>query len=67
VLPQVLDLIGEETIVFEVGSTKAPICKVVALHPKKKNCDTSHCGTEFSGPSAAIVGLFEGKQILFAR
>jgi prephenate dehydrogenase len=28
VLPQVLDLIGE-TIVFEVGSTKAPICKVV--------------------------------------
>jgi prephenate dehydrogenase len=35
-LPQVLDLIGEETIVFEVGSTKAPICKVVALHPKKK-------------------------------
>jgi prephenate dehydrogenase len=26
VLPQVLDLM-EETIVFEVGSTKAPICK----------------------------------------
>jgi prephenate dehydrogenase len=31
-----LDLIGEETIVFEVGSTKAPICKVVALHPKEE-------------------------------
>jgi prephenate dehydrogenase len=46
VLPQVLDLIGEETIVFEVGSTKAPICKVVAMHPKKKKfySDTSHCG-----------------------
>jgi prephenate dehydrogenase len=63
VLPQVLDLIGEETIVFEVGSTKAPICKVVALHPKKKKfySDASIAGTEFSGPSAAIVGLFEGK------
>jgi hypothetical protein len=29
-------LIGEETIVFEVGSTKAPICKVVAMHPKEE-------------------------------
>jgi prephenate dehydrogenase len=68
VLPQVLDLI-EETIVFEVGSTKAPICKVVALHPKRRNFIATHPlqGTEFSGPSAAIVGLFEGKQILFAR
>jgi prephenate dehydrogenase len=38
-------LIGEETIVFEVGSTKAPICKVVALHPKKEEIlYTSHCG-----------------------
>jgi prephenate dehydrogenase len=61
-LPQVLDLIGEETIVFEVGSTKAPICKVVALHPKRRNFIATHpIATEFSGPSAAIVGLFEGK------
>jgi prephenate dehydrogenase len=57
------DLIGEETIVFEVGSTKAPICKVVAMHPKRRNFIATHpiAGTEFSGPSAAIVGLFEGK------
>jgi prephenate dehydrogenase len=49
VLPQVLDLIGDETIVFEVGSTKAPICKVVALHPKKKKfySDASHCRNGF--------------------
>jgi prephenate dehydrogenase len=40
----------------------------VALHPKEERIATHPiAGTEFSGPSAAIVGLFEGKQILFAR
>jgi prephenate dehydrogenase len=41
----------------------------VALHPKKKFLLATHpiAGTEFSGPSAAIVGLFEGKQILFVK
>ena len=63
VLPQVLDSIGEDSIVFEVGSTKAPICKAVALHPKRRNFIATHpiAGTEFSGPSAAILGLFDGK------
>lgn len=63
VLPKVLDLVGENTIVFEVGSTKMPICEVVANHPKRRNFIATHpiAGTEFSGPSAAIHGLFEGK------
>jgi prephenate dehydrogenase len=63
VLPEVLDLIGENTIVFEVGSTKAPICEAVTNHPKRRNFIATHpiAGTEFSGPSAAIVGLFQGK------
>lgn len=63
VLPEVLDLIGENTIVFEVGSTKAPICEAVTNHPKRRNFIATHpiAGTEFSGPSAAITGLFQGK------
>lgn len=63
VLPEVLDLIGENTIVFEVGSTKAPICEAVANHSRRRNFIATHpiAGTEFSGPSAAIVGLFQGK------
>lgn len=63
VLPQVLDLIGENTIVFEVGSTKAPICEAVTNHPRRRNFIATHpiAGTEFSGPSAAIAGLFQGK------
>ena len=63
VLPQVLDAIGENTIVFEVGSTKMPICEVVVNHPRRRNFIATHpiAGTEFSGPSAAIKGLFQGK------
>lgn len=63
VLPQVLDAVGEKTIVFEVGSTKLPICEAVANHPKRRNYIATHpiAGTEFSGPSAAAKGLFQGK------
>ena len=63
VLPQVLDCIGDNTIVFEVGSTKIPICEAVANHPRRRNFIATHpiAGTEFSGPSAAIKGLFQGK------
>ncbi|WP_310378811.1 prephenate dehydrogenase [Flavobacterium sp.] len=63
VLPKVLDVIGENTIVFEVGSTKTLICEAVTNHPRRRNFIATHpiAGTEFSGPSAAIKGLFEGK------
>ncbi|WP_433764780.1 prephenate dehydrogenase [Flavobacterium ginsenosidimutans] len=63
VLPKVLDVVGDKTIVFEVGSTKKPICDAVANHPKRRNFIATHpiAGTEFSGPSAAIKGLFKGK------
>lgn len=63
VLPKVLDVIGEHTIVFEVGSTKTPICEAVANHSRRRNFIATHpiAGTEFSGPSAAIKGLFQGK------
>ena len=62
-LPKVLDVIGENTIVFEVGSTKIPICEAVANHPRRRNFIATHpiAGTEFSGPSAAIKNLFQGK------
>ncbi len=63
VLPKVLDLIGDDTIVFEVGSTKLPICEALANHPKRRNFIATHpiAGTEFSGPSAALKGLFHDK------
>ena len=63
ILPQVLDRIHEDAIVFDVGSTKSLVCEAVANHPKRRNFLATHpiAGTEFSGPSAALAGLFNGK------
>ena len=62
-LPSVLDRVGEETLVFDAGSTKALICEAVREHPKRRNFLACHpiAGTEFTGPQAAISGLYEGK------
>ena len=63
ILSEILDKIGEETLVLDVGSTKLPICEAVSNHPKRRNFMACHpiAGTEFSGPSAAILGLFDNK------
>lgn len=62
-LPLVLDEISDDTVVFDVGSTKQNICKAVSQHPKRRNYLAAHpiAGTEFSGPKAAIKGLYKGK------
>jgi len=63
VVEQVLDKVGLETLVFDVGSVKNEICKAVEYHPNRKNFVASHplAGTEFSGPEAAILNLFDDK------
>ena len=62
-LPKVLDIITDNTLVLDVGSTKEAICKAVENHPKRRNFLACHpiAGTEFSGPTAALLGLYEGK------
>ena len=62
-LPTVLDAVGENTLVIDAGSTKEMICRLVENHPKRRNFLACHpiAGTEFSGPGAALNGLFEGK------
>ena len=62
-LPEILDIINDETLVMDVGSTKRDICKVVEDHPKRRNFLATHpiAGTEFSGPKAAIENLFQKK------
>ena len=63
VTAQVLDVIGEQTLVFDVGSVKNNICEFIKAHPKRKNFVAAHplAGTEFSGPEAAISNLFDEK------
>ena len=63
VLTEVLELISEQAIVIDMGSTKQAICEAVAAHPNRANFLATHpiAGTEFSGPSAALKGLFKNK------
>ena len=63
VTKKVLDLVNENTLVFDVGSVKAAICKQIENHPKRKNFVAAHplAGTEFSGPKAAISNMFTNK------
>ncbi|WP_306354000.1 prephenate dehydrogenase [Flavobacterium sp. '19STA2R22 D10 B1'] len=62
-LPEILNEVSDQAIVIDVGSTKNPICEAVANHPKRRNFIATHpiAGTEFSGPSAAFRGLYNGK------
>lgn len=61
-LPKILDEISNDTIVTDVGSTKVDICRSVKNHKNRSRYVASHplAGTEFSGPEAAIKGLFVG-------
>lgn len=63
ILPEVLDCIGPETVVTDMGSTKAVIAEAVKSHPKRGRYVAAHpmAGTEFSGPEAAIPHLFHNK------
>ncbi|MGV6830739.1 MAG: prephenate dehydrogenase [bacterium] len=62
-IDDILNHVGENTVVIDVGSTKSAICLQVKDHPKRRNFLAAHpiAGTEFSGPEAAHEGLFEGK------
>ena len=63
ILPRILDLITDNQVVIEVGSTKSPVIDAVKNHPNRQNFVATHpmAGTEFSGPEAAIRHLFDGK------
>ncbi|MFV0541931.1 MAG: prephenate dehydrogenase [Aestuariibaculum sp.] len=62
-LPTVLNKVSDNALVVDAGSTKLDICKAVENHSKRRNFLAMHpiAGTEHSGPSAAISGLFVGK------
>jgi prephenate dehydrogenase len=62
-LPSILDRIAKNTVVIDTGSTKTMICKSVTQHNRRTQFVAAHpiSGTENSGPTAALKGLFEGK------
>ena len=62
ILPNILDKVGENTIVMDVGSTKLKICEGVSNHKNRKQFLAMHpiAGTENSGPNASVSGLYHG-------
>jgi prephenate dehydrogenase len=64
IIPNVLDQLKPGQIVIEVGSTKTPVYELLKNHPKRAQFVSTHpmAGTEFSGPEAAVDGLFMGKR-----
>ncbi len=64
ILPNILDQIDQKTTVIDVGSTKSDICNAISLHPRRSRFVAAHplAGTEFSGPAAALKGLFQNKK-----
>ncbi len=63
VLVKILDIVRDETVVIDTGSTKSQICKSVSQHARRAQFVAAHpiAGTENSGPDAAFSGLFSGK------
>lgn len=59
----VLDYMRPDAVVTDMGSTKGKMVEAVKDHPLRKRYVPSHpmAGTEFSGPTAAFSGLFDGK------
>lgn len=63
ILPDILDRLNEGQIVTDVCSTKERLNESVHYHPKRRQYVAAHpmSGTEYSGPWAAITGLFDGR------
>lgn len=62
-LPQVLDrFAGQKKVVIDVCSTKKQLARAVKYHPERRRYVGTHpmAGTEYSGPWAAMPGLFDG-------
>lgn len=66
ILPRVLDLV-ENQYVTDMCSTKSRIAQVIKYHKNRKQYVSAHpmAGTEYSGPWAAVSGLFDGKAVIF--
>ena len=69
VLSPILDKVGENTLVVDLGSTKKPICDLVNSNQNRRKFLAAHpiAGTEFSGPMSADSSLFDNKIIILCE
>lgn len=64
-----LDILPENSILTDLGSTKEKICQVAASHPKRSRYVAAHpiAGTENSGPEAAFASLMKHKMMIICE
>ncbi len=65
-LPRLLDMVDDHQFVIDFGSTKLSICQAVATHRRRHRFLAAHpiSGTEYSGPQAAFVSLYDEKVMI---
>lgn len=63
VMQEVMDLVQENQIVADAGSTKQALCEALQDHPMRSRFVATHpmWGTEYSGPEAAVRDAFAGR------
>ncbi|WP_404477755.1 prephenate dehydrogenase [Sphingobacterium sp. ML3W] len=68
VVPQILDQVTDQ-VVIDMGSTKTNILNKIKDHPNRGRYIAGHpmAGTEYSGPEAAVAGLFKGKMMVYVE
>jgi prephenate dehydrogenase len=63
VMEKIMNLVTDQQIVADAGSTKFALCDKLSNHPMRKRFVATHpmWGTEYSGPESAVRGAFEGR------
>lgn len=63
---KVLNIVSDNQIVIDMGSTKEELCEIISRHPVRKRFVATHpmWGTEFSGPQAATADSFAGRNVV---
>lgn len=69
VMQQIMDLVTEDQIVADAGSTKKVLCEALNDHPMRKRFVATHpmWGTEYSGPEAAVRNAFQGRSCVICE
>lgn len=69
VMKQIMDLVTENQIVADAGSTKKVLCEALQHHPMRNRFVATHpmWGTEYSGPEAAVRNAFQGRSCVICE
>ena len=69
VMKEIMDIINDQQIVADAGSTKFVLCKELENHSMRKRFVATHpmWGTEYSGPEAAVRDAFKERSCVICE